>query len=72
MTGSIQSQLGGGEISNGSVGAEGFTFSTIVTISGQTVDLEFRGTASGNRISGTVTTPQGPASFTGTRPGRSE
>ena len=72
LTGSIQSQLGGGEISGGSVNAEGFSFSTVVTISGRTIDLEFRGTANGNRISGSVTTPQGPANFTGTRPGRSE
>jgi hypothetical protein len=69
LTGSLQSSLGGSQISGGAVDANGFRFTTTIVIGGQSLDIQFSGTASGNQMSGTVTAPQGNFSFTGTRPG---
>ena len=69
LSGSLQSALGGAQISSGTVEGGGFRFSATVQVGGQSLDVTFNGTVSGNQMSGTVTTPQGDASFTGTRPG---
>lgn len=69
LSGTLQSALGGAQISSGTVDASGFRFSATVQVGGQSLDITFNGTASGNQMSGTVTTPQGDASFSGTRPG---
>ncbi|MBC7797696.1 MAG: amidohydrolase family protein [Pyrinomonadaceae bacterium] len=67
ITGSVQSHLGNSEITTGSITADSFTFTTPVTVGGQTFDVVFTGKLSGNQISGTATTPQGAFPFTGTR-----
>jgi imidazolonepropionase-like amidohydrolase len=69
LSGTLQSQLGSSEVSNGSVGADGFHFTVNVSIQGQSLEVTFAGTATGNSMSGSATSAQGAASFTGTRPG---
>lgn len=69
LSGTLQSALGGAQISSGTVDGSGFRFSATVQVGGQSLDVTFNGTVSGNQMSGTVTTPQGDASFSGTRPG---
>ncbi|MEJ7577049.1 MAG: amidohydrolase family protein [Pyrinomonadaceae bacterium] len=68
VSGTLQSQFGSAEIANGSVGADGFRFTATITLGGQTVEVAFAGTATGNEMRGTATTPQGAVPFSGTRP----
>ncbi|HKP72891.1 MAG TPA: hypothetical protein VJT82_08140, partial [Pyrinomonadaceae bacterium] len=68
LSGTLQSQLGSSEISNGSVGADGFRFTTVLNLGGQTMEVTYTGTVSGNQMTGTATTPRGAVPFTGTRP----
>jgi imidazolonepropionase-like amidohydrolase len=65
LSGSLQSPFGNNEI-KGSATAEGFNFSVTITL-GQTFDVIFNGKATGNQMSGTVTSPQGTATFTGAK-----
>jgi imidazolonepropionase-like amidohydrolase len=68
LTGNLQSErFGTSEISDGSVTGNGFRFSTTATIGGQSISLAYEGTATGNQMTGTVTTPRGSVPFTGTR-----
>lgn len=69
LTGTLQSPLGSSEVSNGSVGADGFRFTVAVSIQGQSLEVTFAGTANGNTMSGSANSTQGAATFTGTRPG---
>jgi imidazolonepropionase-like amidohydrolase len=69
LSGTMQSPLGSAEIANGSAGADGFRFTVVVQIQGQSMEVTFSGTASGNTMNGSATTAQGAATFTGTRPG---
>ncbi len=68
LTGTLQSPYGASEISNGSVGADGFRLTTRETIEGQTVEITVTGTAGGNTMRGNVTSQVGSTTFTGTRP----
>jgi imidazolonepropionase-like amidohydrolase len=68
LTGSLQSQLGSAAITTGSVTANNFRFSATVTIGGETVDVVFNGSVSGNQMTGMATTAQGAFPFSGTRP----
>ncbi|MBA3769526.1 MAG: hypothetical protein H0X08_03350 [Blastocatellia bacterium] len=67
FTGTMVSQLGTTPFSDGRVSGNNFTFSGVVQFGGANLDVTVSGRASGNEISGTVTTPQGPANFTGTK-----
>ncbi|MCA1624823.1 MAG: amidohydrolase family protein [Acidobacteria bacterium] len=67
LTGSFQSQLGNVPIKDGRVTAEGFNFTMTVEFGGSTYEVAVVGRVSGNQISGTMTTPQGPISFNGTK-----
>ncbi|HVG30949.1 MAG TPA: amidohydrolase family protein [Pyrinomonadaceae bacterium] len=69
LSGTLQSPLGSAEVANGSAGADGFRFTVVVPIQGQSTEVTFTGTANGNTMSGSATTSQGAATFTGTRPG---
>jgi imidazolonepropionase-like amidohydrolase len=69
LSGTLQSPLGSAEISNGSVGADGFHFTVVVSVQGQSLEVTFNGTATGNSMSGSATSAQGALTFTGTRPG---
>jgi imidazolonepropionase-like amidohydrolase len=69
LTGTLQSPLGSSEVSNGSIGADGFRFTVNVSLQGQALEVTFAGTATGNTMSGSANSSQGSATFTGTRPG---
>ncbi len=68
FTGTLQSALGSSEISDGAVGADGFRFTTTVTFGGETFTITANGTVQGNQMNGTVSSPRGTVTFTGTRP----
>lgn len=67
LSGRVESRFGTSEISEGSVNGNSFRFSSIANFGGQSISLTFEGTANGNQMSGTVTTPQGAIPFSGTR-----
>lgn len=68
FTGTLQSALGSSEISDGAVGTDGFRFTTNVTFGGESFTITVSGKVQGNQMSGTVSSPRGTVSFTGTRP----
>jgi len=67
LTGSLQTQLGTTPIKDGKVTTESFSFSATVEFGGSTFDLAVSGRVEGNRISGTMTSPQGAIPFSGTK-----
>jgi imidazolonepropionase-like amidohydrolase len=67
LSGSMQSQLGTTPIRDGKVTTEGFTFSGTVEFGGSTIEILVKGTVSGNQISGTIDSTQGPVTFSGTK-----
>ena len=69
VTGSIAGVLGSSEISNASLSAsDELRFTVSLNIEGQTKEVTFTGTLSGNEIRGTVTVVgSAPGSFTATR-----
>jgi hypothetical protein len=69
ITGALQSPFGSSDLANGTAGPDGFRFTTVVNIEGQSTEVTFTGTATGNTMSGTANSSLGSASFTGTRPG---
>ncbi|HYG81945.1 MAG TPA: hypothetical protein VD861_16220, partial [Pyrinomonadaceae bacterium] len=70
LSGTLESPFGTTELSDGSVGADGFRFTTSAVVEGRAVEMTITGTVSGNQISGTVTSEIGSTTFTGTRPQR--
>jgi imidazolonepropionase-like amidohydrolase len=66
LTGTVQTPFGTSPIENGAITGNSFRFTIKVTI-GETIDVVFNGTVTGNQISGTATTPQGTAPFSGSR-----
>ncbi|MCW5960828.1 MAG: amidohydrolase family protein [Pyrinomonadaceae bacterium] len=67
FTGTMQTQFGTTNITDGKVTANGFSFAATVEFAGQTFDVFVNGTKVGDRIEGTITSPQGPVTFTGTK-----
>ena len=67
LTGSLTTQFGTSQISDGKVTAEGFNFSTRVEFEGNTLELFAKGMVSGNNVEGTFTIPDGAISFSGTK-----
>ncbi|MEO8648871.1 MAG: hypothetical protein ABI539_06865, partial [Acidobacteriota bacterium] len=67
ITGSLSTQLGVSQVKDGRVTAEGFTFSSSVEFGGSVIDINVKGTVTGNQVSGTIDSPQGTIPFTGTR-----
>lgn len=67
LTGSMVSQLGTSQISNGRVTAGGFSFTTSVLFGGASLDISVSGSINGNSISGTIDSPQGAVPFAGTK-----
>ncbi len=72
LTGSLQGQLGSGQLGSGSVTGDDIRFNVPVTLPGpatQTTDAIFTGTITGNQMRGSVQiVGRGPGTFTGTRP----
>lgn len=67
LTGNLQTQFGSAPIREGKITAEGFTFSATVEFQGQSIEIFVKGAVTGNQISGTVDSPQGPIGFSGTK-----
>lgn len=67
LTGSMTSQAGTSPIKDGKVSVDGFTFSATVPFGGSSIEITVKGTVEGNKISGTIDSPQGAVTFTGTK-----
>jgi hypothetical protein len=67
LNGSMQTQLGTSPLRNGKVTAEGFSFSATVTFGGSEIEINVKGTVTGNEVRGTIDSPQGTVPFAGTR-----
>ena len=67
LTGSVQTQYGTSPIRDGKVTTQGFSFTTTANFENTTVELAVSGRVEGNRISGTMTGPQGALPFSGTK-----
>jgi len=67
LTGTIQSSLGTAPLRDGKVTVEGFSFSATVQYGGSTVDIIVKGSVTGDKISGTIDSPQGAVPFSGTK-----
>jgi len=70
LRGTLQGALGSGQISNGSIGADGeLRFTVTITLPESTEEATFAGTLTGNTIRGAVTiVGHDPGTFVGTRP----
>ncbi|MDT4895123.1 MAG: hypothetical protein QOH25_200 [Acidobacteriota bacterium] len=68
LSGTMQSAFGTTELSNGSTGADGFSFTTSAIVEGRTVEMTIKGTTTGNQINGTITSEIGSTTFTGRKP----
>ena len=67
LAGSLQTTFGSSAVS-GSIGSEGFRFTTTINIQGQSIEVTFSGAAAGgNRMSGTAASALGTVGFTGTK-----
>ncbi|MFL6257564.1 MAG: amidohydrolase family protein [Pyrinomonadaceae bacterium] len=68
LSGRIETPFGTADISDGSAtGGGGFRIASTLNIEGQSTDITFEGTVSGNQMSGTVTSSRGSFPFSGTR-----
>jgi len=68
VTGRVETPFGTADITDGSAtGGGGFRIATTLNIEGQSTDITFEGTVSGNQMSGTVTSARGSFPFSGTR-----
>ncbi|MDQ3320943.1 MAG: amidohydrolase family protein [Acidobacteriota bacterium] len=67
LTGSLQTQFGTSQITDGEVTADGFRFTATIDFAGNTRELVVNGRVNGNQISGTFTTSEGAIPFSGTR-----
>jgi imidazolonepropionase-like amidohydrolase len=67
LSGSLTTQLGVTQIKDGKATAEGFSFSGTVMFGGSQIEIVVTGTVKGNEVSGTIDSPQGTVTFSGTR-----
>ncbi len=67
ISGTMVSQLGSSQVTNGRATANGFSFATSVQFGGASIDISVIASVSGNQVSGTVDSPQGPVQFSGTK-----
>jgi hypothetical protein len=67
VTGSVQTEFGTSQLSNGVREAGGFRANSAANIQGQTVDLTITGKVDHDQISGTITSQLGTTTYTGTR-----
>jgi imidazolonepropionase-like amidohydrolase len=68
LSGTFQSPFGTTELSNGSIGADGFHFTSSAEVGGRTVEMTITGTANNTQMSGTITSEIGTMTFTGIKP----
>jgi imidazolonepropionase-like amidohydrolase len=67
LTGRVETPFGTADITDGSASGNNFRIATSLNIEGQSTDITFEGTVSGNQMSGTVTSSRGSFPFSGTR-----
>ena len=67
ISGSMQTQVGTSEFSNGTVNGDTFRISATASIQGQAIPITIEGTVRGDSISGTLQSSYGNATFTGSR-----
>lgn len=67
MTGNLTTQLGTAPIRNGRLTGNRFSFDATVAYGGANIDIQVSGTVTGNRIEGSIDSPQGAVPFSGTR-----
>jgi imidazolonepropionase-like amidohydrolase len=67
LTGRVETPFGTADITDGSATGNNFRVSATLNIEGQSTDVTFEGTVSGNQMSGTVTSARGAFPFSGTR-----
>ncbi|MET0648433.1 MAG: hypothetical protein ABW208_17615, partial [Pyrinomonadaceae bacterium] len=67
LTGRVETPFGTADITDGSATGNSFRVATTLNIEGQSTDITFEGTVSGNQMSGTVTSARGSFPFSGTR-----
>jgi hypothetical protein len=67
LTGRVESPFGTSDITDGSATGNAFRIATTANIGGQSTDITFEGSVSGNQVSGTVTSSRGTFPFSGTR-----
>ncbi|HXD33712.1 MAG TPA: amidohydrolase family protein [Pyrinomonadaceae bacterium] len=67
LSGTVTTQLGTSEFSNGALSGNSFSFVANATIQGQSVQLTISGTLQGDTFSGSIQSALGTQSITGTR-----
>lgn len=67
LTGQLTTQLGTTPIRDGRVTGNSFSFAATVQFGGVALDLNVNGTVTGDKVSGTIDSPQGTVPFSGTR-----
>lgn len=67
LTGRVETPFGTADITDGSATGNNFRIAATLNIEGQSTDITFEGTVSGNQMSGTVTSSRGSFPFSGTR-----
>ena len=67
LSGRVETPFGTADIMDGSATGNSFRIATTLNIEGQSTDITFEGTVSGNQMSGTVTSARGSFPFSGTR-----
>ena len=67
LTGTLRIESNTANIEDGKVTADGFSFKGTIEIQGQTEEIFVKGTVEGNQIKGTITSPDGATSFSGTK-----
>ncbi|MCA1850451.1 MAG: hypothetical protein LC672_05250, partial [Acidobacteria bacterium] len=67
LSGTLSTPFGTTELTNGSIGVDGFRFTSLATVEGRTVEMTVTGTIRGNEIDGTVSSEIGSTTFTGTK-----
>ena len=71
LTGTASSPRGDREITNGSVEGNKVTFTLVMTMGENTVEMTYTGTVEGDTITGTMQTPRGEVPWTAKRAGGS-
>jgi hypothetical protein len=68
LTGTLNSTFFGmAQIRNGQVNDNKFSFDATISIGGEEIETSFSGTVSGNKMEGTISAAENPATFTGTK-----
>ena len=67
LTGTVGSQMGDSEISDGTVEGNKISFKMVMTRGDRTIEMVYSGTVEGDAITGTVQTPRGEQPWTAKR-----